>query len=549
MSLKLGACVTFEGSHIGYCDSGVDMSLTQKRIFSMAQRIELRSVDPEAPLDGAQIPRSEFRRIVDSLVDGVVIIDASGTIVRANPAVRTILGYEETELLGQNVSVLMSTQDRDHHDDYLSNYHDTGRSQIIGVGREVMGQHKDGTPVPLELAVTPAEINNQTMYVGLIRDITERREYEARFQLNNKIMRSVNQALGNVINEGMSTREVFDSALEDLLDVTQSEYGFIGEILHRDGLPYLQTHAITNIAWNHETRKLYRENAAAGLEFANLSTLFGVTIRSGQRVIANDPQGDHRRGGLPKGHPSLRAYLGLPIYSGSKLLGMAGVANRDGGYSEELADEIKPLVNALGTLIATHQNNVSRIKAEEQLFKTQERLKQMATKDPVTGIANRYMLVQELEVLFERSVRGVDVRDEQLSVLFIDVDHFKKVNDAHGHDVGDEVLKHIAGQIGFLLRPTDILGRYGGEEFLIGLPGCAFKNAWRIAERTRQQVDSNPFTLKSGETIELSVSIGIASVSEQPEDLSMLIRYADEAVYVAKDNGRNCVASRGGVRD
>ena len=503
----------------------------------MTQKVELRAVDPD-PRPGVQMPRSEFRRIVEALVDGVIIIDQRGIIQRANRAIEEILGYSEEELLGRNVSVLMTGEDREHHDGYLKRYQETGRAQIIGVGREVDGKHKDGTLIPIELAVTPAEMNDQLMYVGLLRDITERREYEERFRMNEKIMRAVNKALGNVINEGLSTREMFDSALTDLLDVTSSEYGFIGEILHRNDLPYLKTHAITNIAWNHETRKFYRENVAKGLEFTNLNTLFGVTIRSGQRVIANDPMDDHRRGGLPKGHPPLKAYLGLPIYSGSKLVGMAGVANRKGGYSEELTEEIKPLINALGTLIASHQNTASRIKAEETLFRTQQQLKEMATSDPVTGIANRYMVVQELEMLFERNGRG-----HNLAVLFLDVDHFKEVNDRHGHDVGDEVLKHIAAQISDSLRPTDTVGRYGGEEFLIGLPECAMHDAQAIAERMRLRIEQSPFELPGGQTLPLSVSIGVAGSPDGWEDLAELIREGDKSMYAAKRAGRNCVTT------
>ncbi len=504
----------------------------------MTQKIELRAVDP-TPVSDVQMPRSEFRRIVEALVDGVIIIDRNGTILRANQAIEEILGYTEDELLGQNVSVLMAGEDKEQHDGYLRKYQETGRAQIIGTGREVDGRHKDGTMIPIELAITTAEISEQIMYVGLLRDITERREYEARFRMNEKVMRAVNQALGNVINEGLSTREMFDSALSDLLEVTESEYGFIGEILHRKDLPYLKTHAITNIAWNHETRKFYRDNVNKGLEFTNLDTLFGVTIRSGQRVIANDPMDDHRRGGLPKGHPPLKAYLGLPIYSGSKLLGMAGVANRKGGYTEELAEEIKPLVNALGTLIAAHQNTASRIKAEENLFRTQQQLKEMATSDPVTGISNRYMVVQELEMLFERSGRG-----ENLAVLFVDVDHFKEVNDSHGHDVGDEVLKHIALQISDSLRPTDTVGRYGGEEFLIGLPECSVKDAQVIAERMRLKIEQSPFELADGVSLPLSVSIGVAGSPQGWEDLSELIREGDQSMYAAKRAGRNCVVGR-----
>ena len=482
------------------------------------------------------MPRSEFAPLVDALVDGLVVITSEGIMVRANAALCELFGYEESELLGENVSMLMTPEDAPHHNDYLKNYLESGQGKVIGIGREVTGRHSDGTSIPLELAVSPAEINDQPMFVGFLRDITERKEAEAEIRRNNKIMRAVNNALTNVINEGMSTREVFDRALEDLLEVTGSEYGFIGEILHEGQLPYLKTHAITNIAWNRETRAFYRDNVTAGLEFRNLDSLFGVTIRSGQMVIANHPHTDPRRGGLPKGHPSLDAYLGVPIYSGARMLGMAGVANRADGYSEDLVEQIKPLLSALGTMIATHQNTESRIKAEEALFRTQQQLKQMATKDPVTGMANRYLLVQELEAAYERRRS-----DEDLSILFIDVDRFKSVNDNYGHDLGDKVLKHMAQMFEKAIRPNDILGRYGGEEFLVGLPGCAPENAAVIAERMRKVVADSSFSVDEGSTLRLSISIGVAAMSHKPGNLEELIHFADQSVYAAKDAGRNCV--------
>ena len=97
---------------------------------------------------------------------------------------------------------------------------------------------------------------------------------------------------------------IFDGLLQVLLSVTESEFGFIGEVL-RDpgGNPYLKEHAITNIAWNEETRRFYEEHAPEGLEFRNLKTLFGAVMVTGEPVISNNPSQDPRRGGLPEGHP------------------------------------------------------------------------------------------------------------------------------------------------------------------------------------------------------------------------------------------------------
>ena len=128
--------------------------------------------------------------------------------------------------------------------------------------------------------------------------------------------------------------EVFEEMNSLLLDVTQSEYGFIGEILNDGTQPYLKTHAITNIAWNQETRDFYASNAPQGLEFKNLKTLFGHVISTGEPVISNTPSQDPRRGGLPKGHPHMGSFLGMPFSLKGKLIGMVGIANRPGATTQ-----------------------------------------------------------------------------------------------------------------------------------------------------------------------------------------------------------------------
>ena len=145
---------------------------------------------------------------------------------------------------------------------------------------------------------------------------------------------------------------IFDGLLQVLLSVTESEFGFIGEVL-RDpgGNPYLKEHAITNIAWNEETRRFYEEHAPEGLEFRNLKTLFGAVMVTGEPVISNDPSKDPRRGGLPEGHPPLNSFLGVPIYTGGEMVGMSGIANRPGGYDDELVGFLHPFTTMCGNLI------------------------------------------------------------------------------------------------------------------------------------------------------------------------------------------------------
>lgn len=171
-----------------------------------------------------------------------------------------------------------------------------------------------------------------------------------------------------------SISQSFDGILDNLLALTQSEYGFIGEVLHtQEETPYLQTHAITNIAWNEETRNLYNQYAP-NLEFTNLENLFGKVITTGKPVIANNPGMDTRSGGLPQGHPPLNAFLGVPFFHGDKLVGMAGISNRPGGYDEELVEFLKPLLTYCGTLIEANRNEQYRCQTERALRESEERL-------------------------------------------------------------------------------------------------------------------------------------------------------------------------------
>jgi GAF domain-containing protein len=158
---------------------------------------------------------------------------------------------------------------------------------------------------------------------------------------------------------------MFENLLKNFLALTHSAYGFLGEILHTpEGKPYLKTQAITNIAWNQETRELY-ERFAPNLEFFNLKTLFGAVMTTGQPVLANDPIKDSRGGGLPKGHPPLRAFLGLPFYYGDRLVGMIGMANRPGGYDEEIIAYLQPLLVSCGTLIEAYRTKPPHQRVEE----------------------------------------------------------------------------------------------------------------------------------------------------------------------------------------
>jgi diguanylate cyclase (GGDEF)-like protein len=173
---------------------------------------------------------------------------------------------------------------------------------------------------------------------------------------------------------------------------------------------------------------------------------------------------------------------------------------------------------------------------QERLLQAQEQLRHDATHDRLTGLWNRGMIVDELERELTRAKR----EKHPLTIMIGDVDHFKSINDTYGHAAGDEVLKETARRMSSVRRSYDSIGRYGGEEFLLILPGCDLQQAAPIAERVRAMVAAEPVPIGSVKW-PVTVSIGIASRTDTLPDGTALIAAADEALYRAKAKGRNRV--------
>ena len=171
-----------------------------------------------------------------------------------------------------------------------------------------------------------------------------------------------------------------------------------------------------------------------------------------------------------------------------------------------------------------------------QLRETHRQLEEASRLDGLTHILNRRALMETLEKELERSRRY----QRPFALLFLDVDHFKAINDRHGHQRGDKVLQWIVQLIAGMLRPPDILGRYGGEEFAVGLIECDEQRARMIAERIRAAVAQAPCE-SDGQTIAVTISIGISLLGPSASDVEALLKQADAALYRAKAGGRNRV--------
>ncbi|MDF2678309.1 MAG: diguanylate cyclase [Bacillota bacterium] len=166
-----------------------------------------------------------------------------------------------------------------------------------------------------------------------------------------------------------------------------------------------------------------------------------------------------------------------------------------------------------------------------------QKLKIEATKDFLTGLNN----VRQFDDLFNNMTQLTMRKEEDLSLLFIDIDFFKKINDVYGHNAGDSVLRSLAPILINTCRAYDIVSRNGGEEFSILLLDCSATKAVHIAERVRKNVENNVFYIADNKTINITVSIGVSSYPERTNQINNLIENSDTALYHAKKTGRNKV--------
>ena len=195
-----------------------------------------------------------------------------------------------------------------------------------------------------------------------------------------------------------------------------------------------------------------------------------------------------------------------------------------------LADSPRPVVHddLVSLFLFADYCAVSLVNAEAN-----KELERMATQDPLTGINNHRAFRQRIGEAFQRAERS----KKELSVLFLDIDHFKAVNDTYGHGVGDEVLKKVARTIEGAVRKVDFAARYGGEEFVVVMEETPGTGALVMGERLRQAVSR--LELEDIDSRTVTVSIGIATYPEDSEDAEELLQLADAALYRAKNSGRN----------
>lgn len=365
--------------------------------------------------------------------------------------------------------------------------------------------------------------------VGTHRDITEQVENEIERNRQQRIL----DLLSAIQNEFLLAKDFGKAGahlLDVLLGVTGSEFGLVGEFPDASRQrELLWVHGVRQSSQAASDAEGMQELVQQGLEVTiQCETLQRVALR-GETIIENEKLTTTEHALAPLLLPTFETMLAMPIVFNQEVVGLTLLANSEEGYRRQQLAMLKPVMDALGTMIYTRR-------VEQQRAEAQAELKRMATTDELTGVANRRTFLQQCRAQIDHFERY----QQAVTLILIDLDHFKKVNDNFGHGAGDVVLQTFTERTLAQLREVDLLGRLGGEEFAVLLPHTSESEALVVADRIRKALAAAPVQVDT-DAIVVTMSAGLAEYSQADTSPDKWIARADEALYEAKAAGRNTV--------
>ncbi|MEN6586520.1 MAG: bacteriohemerythrin [Sulfuricella sp.] len=463
----------------------------------------------------------KLSRAVEFSPVSIIITDAGGLIEYVNPKFTEVTGYRLPEVKGKTPRILKSGETRD--DVYQQLWTTISRGQEW-VG-EFHNRKKNGGLFWEKASISPIADSNGliTHYLGMLEDITVEKQAEDKLQqyhvqLAESLAELKSQAkdltLLNQMNELLQTCLTEEEAYRVFaLKAAEMELGAGGAL----AIMSPKGHFLETVArWGKDVHIL---------DVFDTDSCWAM--RRGQRHEVPDPSRDMVCEHFQE-RPST-GYMGLPLIVRGEALGLLHI-HAAPGCSPERKMRLTQLSVTVGEALTLALSNI----------RLREALREQATHDPLTGLFNRRFLDETLE----REILRASREKKPIAAAMVDIDHFKKFNDAHGHEAGDRVLTEVAHCIRTSLRQSDIAYRYGGEEILIVMPaseaGEAAKRMSEIAARLQN------LNIAWGEKVlpAITISAGIASMPQDGTSSEAILRAADRALYAAKQAGRNrvCIA-------
>lgn len=514
----------------------------------------------------------QMRRVVESAPNGMLMVDPEGVITLVNTQIEQLFGYRREDLLGRSIEMLIPRRFHDFQKQFRDEFFADPKPRTLGRGQEFFGLRKDGSEFPVEIGLNPITSPNGIQVLASVVDITERKLVEEEIRaLNITLERRVKQrteqiqALNATLEQRVaertkelqaenSHRRLVESELQQAHDELQrsvlelerrnQEMRLVSEMvellescrsLHEAyeiisrRLPLLLQHTSGVLYMMNPSRNFLESVGRWGDPACEFEST--VDPEDCWALRRNKPHGiESEAGGLICKHVeedggSVQATLCLPMLAHGEIMALLHLR-----YDYE--NEIARHVVTSSAKAATEQ--LSLILANMRLRET---LRNQSIRDPQTGLFNRRYMEDSLNRELSRAERS----SKPLVVAMLDLDHFKSLNDRFGHSAGDAVLREWSNLLKTKFRGSDIVCRYGGEEFVIILPEISLEIAHQRLVQLKDDL-GRTVVHHDGQSIDhVTVSIGIAHFPVHGRTEQGLLHAADRALYQAKEMGRNCV--------
>ena len=442
--------------------------------------------------------------LVDNMPDGVIVLDSDDRVIDINPAAIKLSGYEGPSPIGLSIWEMFK--------DYLDLIEPLRDKQNIHVELDLPSDPPRYLDVKIDNIPTGDKAN--TGQIISLRNITRRKTSE----IKEKEQRQFAEAMADtasIINSSLDLDEVLNRILENVGKVVPHDTANIALVDDQNVARFVKLKGYEKFTSREQVLSVERHVD----DLPNLKKM----AESGKPISLADTSTDPEWVNDLPGSGWIRSFIGAPIMRKEKLLGFI---NLDAATPNFFETKYLSRLQALADQAAIAIENA-------QLFEEMEKL---AITDSLTGLYNRRYFFAYAENEIERSKRY----NKHLSIIMMDIDHFKKINDSFGHQIGDQVLKEIADICLAILRKVDVMCRYGGEEFVVLLPETEVADAAHAAERMCTAISSLRLKTEKGD-VSVSVSIGVAEMEKSRSSFEKLLAAADTALYSAKETGRNRV--------